>query len=155
MLYVIVPFQMTYDLIKDFNEQSEDLTNIKFYPNWSFKLLKIYLASCFGKLCVWLPHALCSFLKFAWLKGNYSVQSSITNVLWQSGSCICGFIWTPAGVIKKSHGLEYKFIYPQIVAVTLLSLNLQKRQNFRELLLQKSSNTSMAFFFFSNQIFLS
>lgn len=52
MVYVTIPFRMTYDLIKDYNEQSEDLTIRRFYSNRPFKLLKIYLASCFGKLRV-------------------------------------------------------------------------------------------------------
>lgn len=52
----------------------------------------------------------------------------------------------PTEAIKKSHGLEYKFIHPQTVAVPFLRLNLQKRENFRELLVQKSSNTYMTVF---------
>lgn len=143
MVYVLVPFQMSYDLIKDFNEQSEDLTNIKFYPNWPFKLLKIYLASCFGRLCVWLPHALCSLLKFAWLKGIIQCRAQLQTCSDNQEGVSEVLSRTPAEAIKKSHGLEYKFIHPQIVAVPLLSLNLQKRQNFRKLLLQKSNNISM------------
>lgn len=112
MAYVVILFRMTYDLIKDYNEQSEDLTNIKFCPNWPLKLLKICLASCFGKLCVWLPHALCSFFKFAWLKENYSAQSSIANVLWQSGGCIWGFICKFNRGDREGPWPEYKCLHP-------------------------------------------
>ena len=132
---------MTYDLIKDYNEQSEDLTIRRFYSNWPFKLLKIYLASCFGKLRVWLPHALCSFCKFAWLKGNYSVQSSITNVLWQSGGFLSGFIWNSNRGDKEVPRPEYKFIHLQTVMVIFFHLNLQESPNFREFLGQGVSIT--------------
>lgn len=52
----------------------------------------------------------------------------------------------PTGVIKKSPGPEYKFIQPQPAAVTFPSLHLQKRQNFRECLVQTSSSTYMTIF---------
>lgn len=141
MVYVTIPFRMTYDLIKDYNEQSEDLTIRRFYSNWPFKLLKIYLASCFGKLRVWLPHALCSFCKFAWLKGNYSVPSSITNCSDSQEAFSLVLSGTPAEVIKKSQGLEYKFIHPQTVMVIFFHLNLQESPNFRGFLVQGVSVT--------------
>lgn len=38
----------------------------------------------------------------------------------------------PTEVIKKSHGLEYKFIHPQTVMAAFLSLNLQKKNKISE-----------------------
>lgn len=53
---------------------------------------------------------------------------------------------TPTEVMKKSQDLEYKSVHPQPVAVLILHLNLPKRPNFRELLVQKSNSPSMTFF---------
>lgn len=67
---------MTYELMEDYNEQSEDLTNIKLYPNWPFKLLNIYLSGFTFCGALRLTSA-CPFLKFEWLNRNYSVRGSI------------------------------------------------------------------------------
>lgn len=49
---------------------------------------------------------------------------------------------TPTEVIKKSQGLEYKFIHPQTVMVIFFfHLNLQENPNFREFLVQDVSIT--------------
>lgn len=48
---------------------------------------------------------------------------------------------TPTEVMKKSQGLEYKFIHPQTVMLIFFHLNLQENPNFREFLVQDVSIT--------------